>query len=206
MFTGIIQAKGTVLQRDVHDDGDCTLHVDATALGTGRDRPFEMGESIAINGVCLTVVGIDGARLAFDVSNETLRLTSLSQLAVDASVNLESAATPQTALGGHIVSGHVDGMAQVVARETDARSVRFEFEVPPALARYLAPKGSVCIDGVSLTVNGVNANRFDVNIVPHTMSETLFDTYTNGSRVNLEVDVLARYVERLLDAREPDQT
>jgi riboflavin synthase len=200
MFTGIIQAKGAVLERQIHDDGDCTLRIDAATLGTS----FEMGESIATNGVCLTVIGISGPHLSFDVSNETLGLTSLGQLHAGAPVNLERAATPQTALGGHIVSGHVDGMAEVVALQADARSVRFVFEVPAALARYLAPKGSVCLDGVSLTVNGVEGARFDVNIVPHTMGETLFDAYGVGTRVNLEVDVLARYVERLLDARESD--
>ena len=202
MFTGIIQAKGAVLERQIHDDGDSTLHIDASALGT----EFEMGESISNNGVCLTVVGIYDQRLAFDVSNETLGLTSLGLLQTGAPVNLERAATPKTALGGHIVSGHVDGLAEVVAREADARSVRFVFEVPAALARYLAPKGSVCLDGVSLTVNDVEGARFDVNIVPHTMSETLFDTYAVGALVNLEVDVLARYVDRLLDARESDQS
>jgi len=202
MFTGIIQAKGAVLERQIHDDGDSTLHIDASALGT----EFEMGESISTNGVCLTVVGIYDQHLAFDVSNETLGLTSLGLLQTGAPVNLERAATPKTALGGHIVSGHVDGLAEVVAREADARSVRFLFEVPAALARYLAPKGSVCLDGVSLTVNDVEGARFDVNIVPHTMSETLFDTYAVGALVNLEVDVLARYVERLLDARESDQS
>ncbi|MEM7404458.1 MAG: riboflavin synthase [Pseudomonadota bacterium] len=198
MFTGIIQSVGRLLERRDHG-GDCTLAVEHSGL---RGGPVGIGDSIANNGVCLTVTAIDGNRLEFDVSGETLALTSLGQLEPGSGLNMEAAATPDTALGGHIVSGHVDGMATVTARTADARSVRFEFEVPDALARYLAPKGSICVDGVSLTVNGVEGRRFDVNIVPHTLAETIFDSYTVGSMVNLEVDVIARYVERLLQARE----
>lgn len=197
MFTGIIQSVGRLVERRDHG-GDCTLVVAHDGL---RGGPIGIGDSIANNGVCLTVTEIDGNQLAFDVSAETLALTSLGLLEPGSALNMEAAATPDTALGGHIVSGHVDGMATVTARTPDARSIRFEFEVPDTLARYLAPKGSVCVDGVSLTVNGVSGRRFDVNIVPHTLSETIFDTYAEGSGVNLEVDVIARYVERLLQAR-----
>ena len=197
MFTGIIQTIGALRAREDHD-GDCTL---AIATGSIATNVVNLGDSIAVNGVCLTVIAIDDSTLRFDVSAETLNFTTLGSLAIDAPVNLESAATPTTALGGHIVSGHVDGVARVVDIKQDARSVRFKFELPTALSRYLASKGSVCLDGTSLTVNGVAANRFDINIVPHTISQTIMSEYTIDTNVNLEVDVLARYVERLIDAR-----
>lgn len=196
MFTGIIRAIGEIADTQTIG-GDRRITVDTAAL---RDHDFTHGDSVSVNGVCLTVVGIDGSRLAFDVSLESLSLTSLAAAATGTRVNLEPAATPSTALGGHIVSGHVDTTATVTARRPDARSVRFEFEVPAPYARYLAPKGSVCVDGTSLTVNGVTGATFDVNIVPHTLEHTIMGTYQVGTVVNIEVDVIARYVERLLSA------
>lgn len=199
MFTGIIQTLGRVLAKE-QLGGDMRLQIDAAGLGLADTK---MGDSIAVNGVCLTAVALDGDVFAADVSNETLSLTSLGDLAVGSAVNLEKALTPATPLGGHLVSGHVDGLGKVLRRSPDGRSERFEFEVPPQLARYIAAKGSVCIDGVSLTVNKVDGCVFDVNIVPHTQERTIIGGYQAGTAVNIEVDVIARYLERLLTAGEP---
>ena len=207
MFTGIVQAVGSVVRREARGgarrggarrDGDLRLVIDAAELDLGRAAP---GDSIAVNGVCLTAVELDGRRFAADVSRETLDKTSLGGLGDGDPVNLETALTLERALGGHLVSGHVDGLATLIESEPAARSVRFRFEVDPELQRYVAVKGSVTLDGVSLTVNAVEANRFDVNIVPHTQAQTIFRFYEVGSRVNIEVDLLARYLERLLDGR-----
>ena len=197
MFTGIIQTVGKLVARR-EQGGDCVLTV---APGSLDQDNIALGDSIAVNGVCLTVVAQRDGNLEFDVSAETLGLTTIGGLQTGASLNLETAATPTTALGGHIVSGHVDGLATIKAITPDARSFRVEVNVPPALARYLAQKGSVCVDGVSLTINGIGDREFDVNIVPHTMDATIFGSYVAGTIVNLEVDVIARYVERLIDAR-----
>lgn len=194
MFTGIIQTLGRVLVQEAVG-GDLRLQIDATGLGLADAN---LGDSIAVNGVCLTAIELEGDVFAADVSNETLSLTSLGQLAVGSAVNLEKALTPATPLGGHLVSGHVDGLGKVLRRYPDGRSERFEFEVPANLARYIAAKGSVCIDGVSLTVNHVNGVVFDVNIVPHTQERTIIAAYQAGTAVNIEVDVIARYLERLL--------
>lgn len=199
MFTGIIQTLGRVLAKE-QLGGDMRLQIDAAGLGLADTK---MGDSIAVNGVCLTAVALDGDVFAADISNETLSLTSLGDLAVGSAVNLEKALTPATPLGGHLVSGHVDGLGKVLRRSPDGRSERFEFEVPPQLARYIAAKGSVCIDGVSLTVNKVDGCVFDVNIVPHTQERTIIGGYQAGTAVNIEVDVIARYLERLLTAGEP---
>ena len=155
-----------------------------------------------MSGVCLTAVEVTAAGFRTDVSAESLARTTLRGLAAGARVNLETALTPDTRLGGHLVSGHVDGIAEVVARRDDARSVRFEIRVPEGLARYIAEKGSVCVDGTSLTVNGVRGAVFDVNIVPHTLAATTLGDLVPGSAVNIEVDQIARYVERLLAYRE----
>lgn len=198
MFTGIIQTLGRVVaQQPV--GGDMRIEIDATGLDIASAA---LGDSIAVNGVCLTAVEINGEVFAADVSNETLSLTSLGDLAVGSPVNLEKALTPSTPLGGHLVSGHVDGLGKVLRRYPEGRSERFEFEVPDNLARYIAVKGSVCIDGVSLTVNHVDGNVFDVNIVPHTQERTIIAGYQAGTAVNIEVDVIARYLERLLSAGE----
>jgi riboflavin synthase len=146
----------------------------------------------------LTAIELGAGRFSADVSRETLSRTTLGDLKPGSRVNLEMALTPTTRLGGHIVSGHVDGVGEVVQRTADARSVRFVIETPPLLAKYIAEKGSICVDGVSLTVNAVDGRRFDLNIVPHTLAETTIEEYQPGRKVNLEVDLLARYLERLL--------
>ena len=159
---------------------------------------IDLGGSVAVNGVCLTATRFDRSSFVADVSRETLSLTTLGDWGVGSRVNLEKALLAGQALGGHYVTGHVDGVGLVVARHDDARSVRMEFQVPAGLARYVARKGSICIDGVSLTVNGATADRFDVNLVPHTLEVTTLGRLRPGSRVNLEVDIIARYVERMM--------
>ncbi len=196
MFTGIVQAIGRIEQMEAKG-GDLRLRIDSGELGLGESG---LGDSIAVNGVCLTAVDFDGRSFSADVSRETLDKTSLGGLQVGSPVNLEKALTLATPLGGHLVSGHVDGLAELIVMRNVGRSVRYEFEAPPELARYIAEKGSVTLDGVSLTVNGVRGARFDVNIVPHTRDNTLFRIYQIGTRVNLEVDIIARYLERLLTA------
>ena len=199
MFTGIVQAVGRIEERIEHASGDVSLVI-ATAAISAAD--IAVGDSICVSGVCLTAVEATQTGFRTDVSAESLARTTLRDLASGSQVNLESALTPDTRLGGHLVSGHVDGIAQVLARWDDARSVRFEFRVPEALAKYIAEKGSVCIDGTSLTVNGVDGADFDVNIVPHTLAATTLGELGPGSAVNIEVDQIARYVERLLSYRE----
>ncbi|MET0106776.1 MAG: riboflavin synthase [Sedimenticola sp.] len=194
MFTGIIQAVGRIAGIQQRG-GDMRLHI---ATGKLDLADVQLGDSIATNGVCLTVVELPGDGYVADVSRETLELSTLAGLQPGSAVNLEKALTLSTPLGGHLVSGHVDGQGQVLERRDDARSVRFRIEAPAELARYIAHKGSICVDGVSLTVNSVNGNQFELNIVPHTLEETIMTSYAPGSRVNLEVDLVARYLERLL--------
>jgi len=194
MFTGIIESIGTIARIE-RRGGDVRLHVDAGALGLDD---VKLGDSISVSGVCLTAVEIDGAVFTVDVSTETLARTTLGALRDGDPVNLEKAMRLSDRLGGHLVAGHIDGVGRVVSIESDARSQRWLFELPPALARYLAPKGSICIDGVSLTVNEVDGARFGVNLIPHTIDVTTFKTRRNGDAVNIEVDLLARYVEQLL--------
>lgn len=194
MFTGIIQAVGTLAGKEQRG-GDLRLMIRSQGLAM---RDVQLGDSIATNGVCLTVVELTGDGYVTDLSRETLAHSTLADLAVGARVNLEKALTLSTPLGGHLVSGHVDGVGTVLERREEARSIRFLLEAPQALARYIAHKGSICVDGASLTVNSVDGNRFDLNIVPHTRQETITEGYRPGSRVNLEVDLLARYLERLL--------
>lgn len=195
MFTGIVKATGRIVSM-TPIGGDLRLTVRADGLPWPA---YQVGESIAVNGVCLTAVRLDADGFATDVSNETLRVTALGDVGPGSLVNLEPSLTAGDRLGGHLVSGHVDCVGIVASRERDARSLRIEVELPEACARYLARKGSVCIDGVSLTVNAVKANRFAVNIIPHTAEVTIIGSYRQGTRVNIEVDLLARYVERLLD-------
>lgn len=194
MFTGIIEAVGTVAEMQPRG-ADLRLR-----LRTGRLDLSDvgLGDSIAVNGVCLTVVDLPGDGFWADVSGETLAHTTLGGLGPGDAVNLERALTPNTRLGGHLVSGHVDGVGEVVRRSDDGRSVRFVMRAPAALARYIARKGSICVDGISLTVNGVDGNEFELNIVPHTLAETTMNGFQVGRRVNLEVDIIARYLERLL--------
>ena len=194
MFTGIIKAKGTIRAMQKRG-GDVRMTV------TSPDMPwseYEIGESIAVNGVCLTAVALHEDGFDTDVSVETLDVTALSSIGEGSSVNLEPAVSVGERLGGHIVSGHVDCTGKVTGMHEDARSIRIGFEVPKEYARYIAKKGSVCIDGVSLTINEVSGNTFEVNIIPHTSEVTTFGDYQVGTVVNIEVDLLARYLERLL--------
>ncbi|MBT8149586.1 MAG: riboflavin synthase [Gammaproteobacteria bacterium] len=193
MFTGIIQASGSIASIE-SVGGDRRLCIESTELDfTG----VALGDSIAVNGVCLTAVELSGNGFCADVSLETLACTTLGALEIGAVVNLEKSLTPQTALGGHLVSGHVDGVGEVTGIEADARSVRVQIAAPQDIAKYIAAKGSICVDGTSLTVNAVQDNVFDINIIPHTFAKTLFGSYEQGSKVNLEVDIIARYVERI---------
>ena len=194
MFTGIIQAVGEIAAMEPIG-GDLRLHVRTGKLPLAD---VALGDSIATNGVCLTVTELPGDGYWADVSVETLDFTTLGGLSVGAAVNLEKALTPDSRLGGHIVSGHVDGVGEIVSFAEDARSWRFVLRAPDNLARYIAHKGSICVDGTSLTVNAVNGAEFDLNIIPQTMAETVFGGYRVGSKVNLEVDVIARYLERLV--------
>ena len=194
MFTGIIQAVGNIASLE-QQGGDVRLGINAGKLPLAD---VGLGDSIAVSGVCLTVVGKTATGFQADVSGETLQCTIIGTLAVNADVNLEKALTLETRLGGHLVSGHVDGIGTVTARKQDSRSVQFTIRAPAELARYIAVKGSVCVDGVSLTVNAVDGADFELNIVPHTLAETTLQEYRAGQQVNLEVDLIARYLERLL--------
>ena len=198
MFTGIVQAVGSI-RETLDRGGDVRIVIDTADLDLSG---ISLGDSIAVNGACLTAVELEPRAFAADVSLETLDKTSLGQLGRGSPVNLETALTLGTALGGHLVSGHVDGLATLIEMREDARSVRYRFEVDPALQHYIAVKGSVTLDGTSLTVNAVEGNRFDVNIVPHTQQKTIFGRYREGTRVNLEVDIIARYLERLITGRQ----
>jgi riboflavin synthase len=194
MFTGLIAGVGRLAARETRG-GDARLRID---VGTLPFADVQLGESIAVNGCCLTVVEFDASSFAVDASTETLALTTLGRLAIDAPVNLERAMLPTDRLGGHLVSGHVDGLAIAAKRWDDARAERWRFEAPMALLRYIAHKGSVCVDGVSLTVNEVDDAGFEVALIPHTVEHTAFHALREGDAVNIEVDLLARYVERLL--------
>jgi riboflavin synthase len=199
MFTGIVQATGSVARTEPRG-GDLRLVIAAPDFATAGIAP---GDSIAVSGCCLTVVAIDNGALAFDVSTESLSLTTLGGLREGAAVNLEPALRWSDRLGGHLVSGHVDGVGSIVSIEPDARSQRWTIEAPPMLARYIAAKGSICVDGVSLTVNAVADARFEVNLIPHTAAHTSLRERRVGDRVNLEIDLLARYVERLHSCDHP---
>lgn len=200
MFTGIIEAVGHVVSQQ-NKGVDTRLQINTGKLDLSD---VQIGDSIAISGVCLTAVELLPNGFWADVSAETLQRTCLGDLTVNTNtaVNLEKALTPSTRLGGHLVSGHVDGIGKVVEFYQDGRSWRLAIEVPQELARYIAEKGSICIDGISLTVNRVVANRFELNIIPHTLDETTISGYQPGRLVNLEVDIIARYIERLLLSRE----
>ncbi len=194
MFTGIIKAKGTITAM-ARRGGDVRLSVTSDGLPF---PDYEVGESIAVNGVCLTAVALREDGFDTDVSVETLDVTSLGSLGTGSAVNLEPSLALGDRLGGHLVSGHVDCMGVVRSVAEDARSIRLAIEIPAEFARYVARKGSVTVDGVSLTVNSVAGSVFDVNIIPHTAEVTIIGGYEVGSRVNVEVDLLARYLERLL--------
>ncbi|MFT4614658.1 MAG: riboflavin synthase [Bacteroidia bacterium] len=194
MFTGIIQAVGEIAAMEPNS-GDLRLRIQTGKLPLAD---VALGDSICTNGVCLTVTELPGDGYWADVSVESLNFTTLGQLQKGSRVNLEKSLTPQSRLGGHIVSGHVDGVGEIVSLAEDARSLRVVIRAPDTLAKYIAHKGSICIDGTSLTVNAVNGAQFDLNIIPQTMEETVFGEYRPGTSVNLEVDVIARYLERLL--------
>lgn len=194
MFTGIIQSVGKLVASENHN-GDKRLRIHTGDLDLSD---VILGDSIATNGVCLTVIELPGDGFWADVSIETLDYTTLGTLKNGSAVNLEKALRASDRLGGHIVSGHVDGVGEIVSIHNDARSIRYRLRAPTELAKYIAHKGSVCVDGVSLTVNKVEGAEFELNIVPHTQQKTLFGEYKTGTQVNLEVDVIARYLERLL--------
>lgn len=194
MFTGIIQAIGNVAALEPKGN-DLRVRIQTGKLDLAD---VELGDSIAVNGVCLTVVELPGDGFWADVSGETIARTSFANIKVGSQTNLEKALTPSTHLGGHLVSGHVDGIGEVVKRYNDGRSVRFHIKAPDELAKYIAEKGSITVDGISLTVNAINGAVFELNIVPHTLVETTMDSFNTGTKVNLEVDIIARYLERLL--------
>lgn len=194
MFTGIIESIGSI-EKIEKQSGDARLTIHAGQLNMSD---VALGDSIACNGVCLTAIAFNNNSYTADVSGETLRLTTLGELAVGSPVNLEKALTPTTRLGGHLVSGHVDGIGEIISIKKDARSIQYQIKAPKELAHYIAKKGSICVDGVSLTVNEISDSTFDLNLVPHTLVETTASDYQVGTKVNLEVDLLARYLERLL--------
>ncbi len=194
MFTGIIEAVGTILS--MQSKGlDISLRIQSGKLDLAD---VKLGDSIATNGVCLTVVALPGDGYVADLSVETLKRSSFADARVGQKVNLEKALMPTSRLGGHLVSGHVDGVGSVVASTPQGRAVDYWIEAPAELARYIAEKGSITVDGISLTVNGVDGARFRLTIVPHTTQETTIAQWSVGTRVNLEVDVIARYLERLI--------
>lgn len=194
MFTGIIESIGT-LQALTPKGGDYRVLIETGSLDL---TDVKLGDSIAVNGVCLTVVALPGRSFWADVSRETLSRTAFSELTTGSRVNLEKALTLSTRLGGHLVSGHVDGVGEILSREDNARAIQFRVQVPAELAKYIALKGSITVDGTSLTVNAVEGACFTLTIVPHTLAETIMAEYRPGRRVNVEVDLLARYLERLL--------
>ena len=200
MFTGIIKAKGSITAMN-RQGGDVRLTVSSDGLPWAD---YEIGESIAVNGVCLTAVAFRDNGFDTDVSVETLDVTGLGKLGTGSSVNLEPSISLGERLGGHLVSGHVDCVGTVRSRAVDARSVRLAIEIPSEYAHYVAKKGSICIDGVSLTINEVSGNTFELNIIPHTAAVTIIDDYAVGTIVNVEVDLLARYLERLMSKEDSD--
>lgn len=196
MFTGIIKAVGRI-DSVAQTGGDLRLVVRSNDLDW---RAYEPGESIAVNGVCLTAANFVQDGFATDVSRETLAVTALDELATGSAVNLEPSVALGERLGGHLVSGHVDCVGRIAGLRKDARSTRIDVELPQDYVRYVARKGSVCVDGVSLTINEVSGSRFSVNIIPHTAEHTIVRHYRAGTRVNIEVDMLMRYLERLVTA------
>jgi riboflavin synthase len=198
MFTGIVEAVGTLAALTAKGD-DMSIRVNAGALDM---RDVKLGDSIATNGVCLTVVAMTSTSYTADLSMETLSKTGFANYRVGDKVNLEKAMLPTTRFGGHIVSGHVDGVGEIIERHSVGRSVEFWVKVPSDIEKYIAQKGSITVDGISLTVNDLRKNAFKLTIVPHTSSETTIDDFQVGRKVNLEVDVMARYLERLINAKQ----
>ncbi len=194
MFTGIIEAVGHIQAVQVNAQGARII----VSTGSLDMSDVKLGDSIATNGICLTVVAFDSNSYSADVSNETLTRTGFAHYSVGQKVNLEKAMLPTTRFGGHMVSGHVDALAEIVAVEQDGNSIHYWVSMPDSLAPYIAEKGSVTIDGTSLTVNSLAEDKFRLTIVPHTTEQTIISSYQAGSKVNLEVDLIARYIERLL--------
>ena len=201
MFTGIIEAVGTLTAITPKRE-DISVTVDAGQLDMSD---VKLGDSIATNGVCLTVTHLDGRRYTADLSVETMNKTGFTGYKVGDTVNLEKAMLPTTRFGGHIVSGHVDGVGEIIERQLVGRAIELWVAMPQEIARYVAEKGSVTVDGISLTVNGLRKNAFKLTIVPHTSQETTIDQFQVGRRANLEVDVMARYMERLLQGADESQ-
>ena len=195
MFTGIIEALGLVSRLE-RINSEWRLEINTGSLNLDD---VKIGDSISVNGCCLTVVSLGVSSFSADVSNETLSCTSLSTLKSGSPTNLEKAMAASGRFGGHIVSGHVDGVGTLYSQKEDGQSRRLVFEAPSEISRYIAGKGSICVDGVSLTVNAVMNNQFSINVIPHTQKETIIGSYVEGQKVNLEVDLFARYLERLLD-------
>ncbi|THB70461.1 MAG: riboflavin synthase [Gammaproteobacteria bacterium] len=194
MFTGIVEDIGKIAQLQ-DSGGDVRLEV---AVGKMPLTDVNLGDSIAVNGVCLTVTDLSATSFWADVSKESLNKTSLAIARAGTEVNLEKALMPTSRMGGHIVSGHVDGLGEVVSRNNDARSVKFKIKAPAQIAKYIAAKGSITVDGISLTINEVDGDLFSLNIIPQTLKETTLNNANPGRKVNLEVDIIARYLERLL--------
>lgn len=194
MFTGIIQATGIISTKE-NRGGDSRFIFDTGKMDLSD---LSLGDSVAVNGACLTIIEIDGNLFTADLSKETLELTTFSNLEVGARINLEKAMMLSDRINGHMVSGHVDGIGQVIELHEDARSIRYTIQLPETLSRYVSRKGSITVDGVSLTVNDINANNVSVNIIPHTLSETIFSEYREETAVNIEVDLIARYLDQLL--------
>ena len=201
MFTGIVASTG-ILEGKTMTGGDCRLHISCSQLNL---ESAQVGDSISVSGACLTMLEPSSTGFFADVSLETLNLTTLGQFREGQAINLELALSLEDHLGGHLVTGHIDGTARLLSRYQDARSERFEFQVPDPLARYIAKKGSVCIDGVSLTVNEVDGAKFSVCLIPHTLDVTTLGSLETGDEVNLEVDLIARYLERLMVPEYQDQ-
>ena len=200
MFTGIIETIGNVVATEkIGGDVRITIQADDFA-----DKDIQLGDSIAINGVCLTVVDQQQTKFMFDVSMESINHSLIGDWVVGVKVNLELALLPTTRLGGHLVSGHVDGLAKLVNLQEDARSWRMEFEVPDKLKKYIAKKGSITINGISLTVNSVEDKLFDINVIPHTFEVTTMSEIKLGDQVHIEVDLIARYLERMLEGQLPN--
>ena len=198
MFTGLIQTVGSI-QLIESQGRDKRVMIETGQLPMAG---VELGASIAVNGVCLTALDLQDNQFSADVSAETVEHTTFASMQIGTKVNLELSLTPSSRLGGHFVSGHVDGVGEVIKRYADGRSERFIFKAPTPIMKYIAQKGSICINGVSLTVNEVDRDSFGVSIVPHTLQETVIGDFSAGTKVNLEVDVIARYLERLLESKE----
>ena len=194
MFTGIIEATGHISA--IETKGEDSRFVFNTEKMELSD--MKLGDSISVNGVCLSIIEKDSNSFSADLSKETLTLTSFSDLKIGSRINLEKAMMLSDRINGHMVSGHVDGIGKIINKADEGRSIKYTIEVPAGLNRFISKKGSVSVDGVSLTVNEVNNNTFDVNIIPHTLSETIFSGYDTNTKVNIEVDQIARYLDQLI--------